>query len=457
MEKLLYPLFRSLFGCEPESAEAMTGSGSHRQYFRLRAGEHSVVGVVGTERDENRAFLTLDKHFASAGIRVPEVLAVSEDGMYYLQEDLGTQLLYDCVSHGRETGFYSPQERVLLCRTMATLPRIQYAGAAGLDWNVCYPEPSFGERMIRFDLNYFKYCFLKATGLEFNEVRLQDDFDRLTADLLEDTGDTFMYRDFQARNVMVRDGELYFIDFQGGRRGPIYYDVASFVWQARARYPEALREEMISAYLGALKAYVADILLYQTDLVPVGEDQKQHVEIARDIAGRFNQVYSPTFVLPEPFIPKTGARIMSLQDPKSKMSKSEQGGDGCIILLEKPDDIMRAFKHAVTDSETCVRFDPENKPGVSNLMTIYSAATDKSFEEIEREFEGKGYGDFKTAVGESVVELLRPIQEKTQYLLGNKDYLESIYAKGAERAAKLARKTLDKVYRKVGFVPASRG
>ena len=259
MEKLLYPLFRSLFGCEPESAEAMTGSGSHRQYFRLRAGEHSVVGVVGTERDENRAFLTLDKHFASAGIRVPEVLAVSEDGMYYLQEDLGTQLLYDCVSHGRETGFYSPQERVLLCRTMATLPRIQYAGAAGLDWNVCYPEPSFGERMIRFDLNYFKYCFLKATGLEFNEVRLQDDFDRLTADLLEDTGDTFMYRDFQARNVMVRDGELYFIDFQGGRRGPIYYDVASFVWQARARYPEALREEMISAYLGALKAYVPDV------------------------------------------------------------------------------------------------------------------------------------------------------------------------------------------------------
>ena len=201
----------------------------------------------------------------------------------------------------------------------------------------------------------------------------------------------------------------------------------------------------------------ADILLYQTDLVPVGEDQKQHVEIARDIAGRFNQVYSPTFVLPEPFIPKTGARIMSLQDPKSKMSKSEQGGDGCIILLEKPDDIMRAFRHAVTDSETCVRFDPENKPGVSNLMTIYSAATDKSFEEIEREFEGKGYGDFKTAVGESVVELLRPIQEKTRYLLGNKDYLESIYAKGAERAAKLARKTLDKVYRKVGFVPASRG
>ncbi len=201
----------------------------------------------------------------------------------------------------------------------------------------------------------------------------------------------------------------------------------------------------------------ADILLYQADLVPVGEDQKQHVEIARDIAGRFNQVYSPTFTLPEPFIPKTGARVMSLLDPSSKMSKSEQGGDGCITLLENPDDIMRAFKRAVTDSETSVRFDPEHKPGVSNLMTIYSCATGKSFAEIEAEFEGRGYGDFKTAVGESVVELLRPIREKTQELLANRDYLESIYAAGAERAARLAQKTLDKVYRKVGFVPRARG
>ena len=201
----------------------------------------------------------------------------------------------------------------------------------------------------------------------------------------------------------------------------------------------------------------ADILLYQTDLVPVGEDQKQHVEIARDIAGRFNQVYSPTFVLPEPFIPKTGARVMSLLDPSSKMSKSEQGGDGCITLMESPDDIMRSFRRAVTDSDTCVRFDPENKPGVSNLMTIYSCAAGKSFEEIENEFAGRGYGEFKQAVGESVVELLRPIREKTQDLLNNRDYLEGIYAKGAERAARLAQKTLDKVYRKVGFVPARRG
>lgn len=201
----------------------------------------------------------------------------------------------------------------------------------------------------------------------------------------------------------------------------------------------------------------ADILLYQADLVPVGEDQKQHVEIARDIAGRFNQVYSPTFTLPEPFIPKTGARIMSLQEPQNKMSKSEQGSEGCICLLDTPDSIMSAFRHAVTDSETCVRFDPDAKPGIANLMTIYACATGKTFDEITSEFEGRGYGDFKTAVGESVVELLRPIREKTRELLENRDYLESIYAAGAVRAAKLAQKTLDKVYRKVGFVPRSRG
>jgi len=200
----------------------------------------------------------------------------------------------------------------------------------------------------------------------------------------------------------------------------------------------------------------ADILLYQADLVPVGEDQKQHVEIARDIANRFNNVYSQTFTLPEPFIPKTGARIMSLANPENKMSKSEQEGDGCVCLLDKPEDIMRAFKRAVTDSETAVRFDKANKPGVSNLMTIYSAATGKSFEEIENEFEGRGYGDFKTTVGESVVELLRPVREKTEDLLKNKDYLEQIYTEGARRASFMAAKTLDKVYRKVGFVKQPR-
>ena len=196
----------------------------------------------------------------------------------------------------------------------------------------------------------------------------------------------------------------------------------------------------------------ADILIYQPDYVPVGEDQRQHVEICRDIANRFNGVYGPVFKVPEPYIPKAGARVMSLNDPSGKMSKSIP--DGCIFIMDKPEDIMRKFKRAVTDSdsERCVRFDPENKPGVANLMQIYSSVTGRSYEEIEREFDGLGYGAFKPAVGEAVVELLRPIREETERLLKDKAYLESVYRAGAQRASYVANKTLRKVYKKVGFV-----
>lgn len=196
----------------------------------------------------------------------------------------------------------------------------------------------------------------------------------------------------------------------------------------------------------------ADILLYQADLVPVGGDQKQHVEICRDIATRFNGLYGDTFKLPDPYIPKVGARIMSLTTPTSKMSKSDKDQNGCVYMLEKPEDILRKFKKAMTDSDACVRFDPENKPGVSNLMQIYSVATGKSYEAIEQEFAGQGYGSFKAAVGESVVELLRPIREETERLLADKSYLESVYRAGAEKAAYVANRTLSKVYKKVGFL-----
>ncbi len=252
---LLKNLFETYTGRKAESAEEMTSSGSNRRYFRLKGGNISVVGVIGTSKDENNAFVSLSRHFISKGINVPEVLAVSEDGMRYIQEDLGDMQLYSVVSQGRESGVYSAHESRLLCRTMELLPKIQFKGGEDLDWSVCYPEPAFNERMVMFDLNYFKYCFLKATGLDFNEVKLQDDFEALKRDLMQDTEETFMYRDFQARNVMIKDGEPYFIDFQGGRRGPIYYDVASFVWQARSRYPENLRKEMVQAYLNALKSY----------------------------------------------------------------------------------------------------------------------------------------------------------------------------------------------------------
>ena len=198
----------------------------------------------------------------------------------------------------------------------------------------------------------------------------------------------------------------------------------------------------------------ADILLYQPDFVPVGDDQKQHVELARNIVQRFNGIYGDVFKMPEPYIPKVGSRIMSLTNPGAKMSKSENEDTGRVTLMDDPNFIMKQFKRAITDSdiENCVRYDPENKPGVANLMTIYSAVTGKSFEEIEREFDGMGYGKFKPAVGEAVVELLRPIREETNRILQDKAYLEGVYRAGAEKASYVAEKTLRKVYKKVGFV-----
>ncbi len=195
----------------------------------------------------------------------------------------------------------------------------------------------------------------------------------------------------------------------------------------------------------------ADILLYQPHYVPVGEDQKQHVELCRNIAIRFNNIYGDVFRVPEPLINKVGARIYGLNTPGSKMSKSEP--NGCVFLMDSPDDIRRKFKRAVTDSDTenCVHFDKENKPGVANLMNIYSTITGKTYEEIEKEFEGQGYGVFKPAVGDAVVEALAPIREEAARLIADKAYLDEVYKKGAEKASYIANKTLRKVYKKVGF------
>jgi tryptophanyl-tRNA synthetase len=213
--------------------------------------------------------------------------------------------------------------------------------------------------------------------------------------------------------------------------------------------------ENINAGLFTYPALMAaDILLYQADYVPVGEDQKQHVEICRDIATRFNGIHGEVFKLPEPYIPTVGARVMSLTTPTSKMSKSDTDQNGCVYVLEKPEDILRKFKRAVTDSDTehCVRYAPQEKPGVTNLIQIYAAVTGKSFEEVEREFDGQGYGVFKPAVGQVVADMLRPIREETERLLADKAYLETVYREGAERAAYVANKTLRKVYKKIGFV-----
>jgi tryptophanyl-tRNA synthetase len=195
----------------------------------------------------------------------------------------------------------------------------------------------------------------------------------------------------------------------------------------------------------------ADILLYQPDLVPVGADQKQHLEIARDIAIRFNNLYGDVFTVPDAYIPKTGARVMSLQDPTKKMSKSDDNLNSWVAILDNKDDIIRKFKRAVTDSEAVVRF-AEEKPGISNLMTIYSAVTGKTLAEIEKEFEGKGYGDFKLAVGETVADTLAPIKSAYDDIIKDKKALEALYREGAEKAEYVARKTYFKAMKKVGFV-----
>ncbi|MGN0605798.1 MAG: tryptophan--tRNA ligase [Oscillospiraceae bacterium] len=195
-----------------------------------------------------------------------------------------------------------------------------------------------------------------------------------------------------------------------------------------------------------------DILAYNADLVPIGVDQKQHLELARNIAQRFNSKYNcDLFTVPEPFIPKLGAKIMSLQDPEKKMSKSDENPNSCILILDDKDTIIRKFKRAVTDSEAevCYR---EGKAGINNLMTIYSSVTGKSFEEIEREFSGKGYGDFKLAVGEAVADHLQPVRDKFAQVSKDKEYLKSCYTRGAEQALRISQKIVAKAYRKVGFV-----
>ena len=230
--------------------------GSNRTYTRETNEQgQSIIRVEGTNRDENRAFIYMARHFTSLGLPVPRVLWVSADEMSYTQEDLGDTLLFDAIKHGRETGCFTPEERTLLERALRALAHIQIEGAKDFDWSVCFPVPAMDERSIRWDLNYFKYCFLKGTKIEFSEPALEDDFDKLVNNILAASSNslsTFLYRDFQSRNVMIKDGQPYFIDFQGGRRGPTQYDVASFLWQAKANIPQTLRNELIEAYLDEL-------------------------------------------------------------------------------------------------------------------------------------------------------------------------------------------------------------
>ena len=252
---ILKDLYLSYVGKDADSITELPSSGSNRRYFRL-SGDQTLIGVSGTSPEENQAFLYMARHFREKGLPVPEVYAQSDDARFYLQEDLGNMLLFDAIEKGRKSSVFDEEEKRLLHKTIRLLPRVQFVGADGFDFSRCYPQAEFNQRSILWDLNYFKYCFLKATGMDFQENCLEDDFQKMASVLLRNASATFMYRDFQSRNVMIKKGETWLIDFQGGRKGPVYYDVASFLWQAKARYPEDLRNELLADYMDALRQYM---------------------------------------------------------------------------------------------------------------------------------------------------------------------------------------------------------
>lgn len=257
MERLanLYSTWRKQ---DAAKIEKLAASGSNREYYRIYDNDGSTyIGVVGTSREENEAFVYLSQHFKKRMLPVPDILAVSSDEMCYIQSDLGNKSLFDELRGGRESGGrYNVRERELLEKTIRELPNIQIRGARGLQWEHCYPQPEFNEDNVMFDLNYFKYCFLKPTGIDFHELKLEANFRMFMKDLTEEKFDSFLYRDFQARNVMLDDDDNpCFIDYQGGRKGPYYYDVASFLWQASAQYPKELKQKLVDVYYDALKNY----------------------------------------------------------------------------------------------------------------------------------------------------------------------------------------------------------
>ena len=257
-ERLLAALkeaYKRQFGCAPDSVARISAGGSNRKYIRMSSAAASAIASIGTVKAENKAFLYMSRHLAAEGLNVPQIYYASRDGMSYLQQDLGDLSLAGALKRESASGRYGASAKALLADVVGTLPDIQYKGGRGMDWSVCYPSQCFDARMVEWDLSYFKYCFLKLTSFEIDEEALQDDFDALSRQLLSVPCDCFMYRDFQSRNVMLTDGVPYFIDYQGGRRGPAHYDLVSFLWQARMRYPAKLKDELTEVYLDSLQAY----------------------------------------------------------------------------------------------------------------------------------------------------------------------------------------------------------
>lgn len=256
-EKRLIELYNNHFGTDPQSVVALPGAGSNRKYYRIAAenGE-TVIGVIGTSAEENKAFYEMAEIFAARELNSPKVIAKSDDYIAYLQEDLGSVSLFDVIANGRENGGnYSQPERLFIAHAIMHLPCFQFEGAGEDVFSKCYPQREMDRVSVMFDLNYFKYDFLKLTGVDFNEFKLQADLEAFADAIVAENGNTLLYRDFQARNIMLCKGKPMFIDFQGARKGPIYYDVASFLWQASAKFSDDLRDEMIDVYLEALQKY----------------------------------------------------------------------------------------------------------------------------------------------------------------------------------------------------------
>ena len=272
METLLQ-LYKDTYGYEPASIQQLDKAGSNRTYIRFTAPDGTTcIGVIGLSKTENDAFIYLTRHFHQLGLNVPKLIAVAEQGCCYLQTDLGKDSLYQALSKGRSSGNYSTDERTLIAKTLRALAHIQVEGAKNLDFNQLIPPVRFDKMAATFDLNYFKYCFLRTTEVAYDEVALEHDFNRFADQLVAcasaSPNVTFLYRDFQARNVMLKGGEPYFIDYQGGLQGPLHYDVASFLWQASARYSDELRTAMVEEYLDELSTLIeVDREKFKTDLM----------------------------------------------------------------------------------------------------------------------------------------------------------------------------------------------
>jgi aminoglycoside/choline kinase family phosphotransferase len=261
MKERLIGLFEEHFGHRPDVILDLAADGSTRQYFRLAWGEEqTAVGAIGPDREENRAFLTFAKAFRGADLPVPEIYAEDREAGVWLEEDLGDTTLFQALTAARDEcapGEFPAEIERLYRRVLAILPRFQVLGHRVIDYRLAYPRQAFDKQSIRWDLNYFKYHFLKLAQVPFNEQRLEDDFSRLTEHLLAADADFFLYRDFQSRNIMIRAGEPWFIDFQGGRKGAPHYDVASLLYDAKANLPPPLREAFLEHYLDVLSEYAA--------------------------------------------------------------------------------------------------------------------------------------------------------------------------------------------------------